>query len=295
MKTPSMSNWKHDTGIADLAEILRGQAASPADAVASFLRRIERLQPELNAFITVAAESATEDAQSAEQDIRRGEWKGHLHGIPVGIKDFFDTAGIRTTAAFARFKDRVPARDAAAVEKLKRAGAILVGKTNMHALGMGTTGLESFFGPVRNPWNPDFITGGSSSGSAAAVASGMCCAALDTDAVGSCRLPAACCGVVGFKGTYALIDLKGILEGEEPPGEEVVRPTPASPRAMLRMSLSFSMRWLSEAPTVQTYFLTLSVRRDDRASASPIMSERTARFCGRSVSPSRRSAALAAP
>ena len=146
-----MSNWKHDTGIADLAEILRGQAASPADAVASFLRRIERLQPELNAFITVAAESATEDAQSAEQDIRRGEWKGHLHGIPVGIKDFFDTAGIRTTAAFARFKDRVPARDAAAVEKLKRAGAILVGKTNMHALGMGTTGLESFFGPVRKP------------------------------------------------------------------------------------------------------------------------------------------------
>jgi aspartyl-tRNA(Asn)/glutamyl-tRNA(Gln) amidotransferase subunit A len=101
------------------------------------------------------------------------------------------------------------------VMKLKKAGAIIIGKTNMHQMGMGTTGLDSYFGPVHNPWNPDYIPGGSSSGSAAAVASGMCYATLDTDAIGSCRLPAACCGVVGFKGTYGLISTKGILEGEE--------------------------------------------------------------------------------
>src|SRR6185295_7297661 len=105
--------------------------------------------------------------------------------------------------------------DAVSVAKLKKAGAIIIGKTNMHALGMGTTGLESYFGPVKNLWNADYMPGGSSSGSAVAVATGMCYATLDTDAIGSCRLPAACCGVVGFKGTYGLISSQGILEGEK--------------------------------------------------------------------------------
>jgi aspartyl-tRNA(Asn)/glutamyl-tRNA(Gln) amidotransferase subunit A len=139
----------------------------------------------------------------------------------VGIKDFYDTAGIKTTAAFEHFKDRVPKRDARAVVKLKEAGAIIIGKMNMHQLGMGTTGLDSYFGPVHNPWSAEHIPGGSSAGSAAAVASGMCYATLDTDAIGSCRLPAACCGVVGFKGTYGLIDATGILEGEQDPGEMI--------------------------------------------------------------------------
>jgi len=145
-----------------------------------------------------------------------------LHGVPIGIKDFYDTAGIRTTAAFEHFRNRIPKKDARAVEKLKKAGAIIIGKTNMHTVGMGTTGLESCFGPVKNPWNPDHIPGGSSSGSAAAVASGLCYATLDTDAIGSCRLPAACCGVVGFKGSYGLIDMQGILDGEKPPDEDIV-------------------------------------------------------------------------
>jgi aspartyl-tRNA(Asn)/glutamyl-tRNA(Gln) amidotransferase subunit A len=144
-----------------------------------------------------------------------------LHGIPVGIKDFYDTAGLRTTAAFEHFKNRVPEQDAVAVERLKTAGAIVVGKTNMHTLGMGTTGLDSFFGPVKNPWNADYIPGGSSSGSAAAVASGLCYATLDTDAIGSCRLPAACCGVVGYKGSYGAIDITGILAGEQPPDDMI--------------------------------------------------------------------------
>jgi aspartyl-tRNA(Asn)/glutamyl-tRNA(Gln) amidotransferase subunit A len=207
--------------IPNLAESLRKQIMSPVDVVASCLERIVRLEPRLHAFITVTAESAANEAKAAEHDIARGGWKGFLHGIPVSIKDFYDTVGIRTTAAFEHFKHRIPAKDAAPVQKLRDAGAIIIGKTNMHTLGMGTTGLESCFGPAKNPWNPDFITGGSSSGSAAAVASGMCFATLDTDAIGSCRLPAACCGVVGFKGTYRLVDMTGILAGEQPPSEDI--------------------------------------------------------------------------
>ena len=198
-----------------LSKSIRAQKVSPVEVVDTCLKRIEELNPKLNAFITVLADQAREQAQAAEAEIKAGKWRGPLHGIPVGIKDFYDTAGIKTTAAFEHFKDRTPAKDAVGVRKLKKAGAVIIGKMNMHQLGMGTTGLESYFGPVHNPWNPDYIPGGSSSGSAAAVASGMCYATLDTDAIGSCRLPAACCGVVGFKGTYGLISTKGILEGEE--------------------------------------------------------------------------------
>jgi aspartyl-tRNA(Asn)/glutamyl-tRNA(Gln) amidotransferase subunit A len=209
------------SGIVALAQSVRARRSSSVEVVTACLQRIERLSPRLNAFITVAAESATEAAKRAEEEIKQGRWRGLLHGIPVAIKDFYDTSGIPTTAAFEAFRHRVPNADAAAVAKLKDAGAIIVGKTNMHSLGMGTTGLESAFGPVKNPWSPDFIPGGSSSGSAAAVASGMCWATLDTDAIGSCRLPAACCGVVGLKPTYALVDMSGILADEQPPGEDI--------------------------------------------------------------------------
>ncbi len=143
------------------------------------------------------ADDALTRAAEAEREIASGHWRGPLHGIPIAIKDFYDTAGVRTTAAFEKFMNRVPSKDAASVARLKEAGAILIGKTNMHRLGMGTTGLESAFGAVKNPVNADYIPGGSSSGSAAAVASGLCFATLDTDAIGSCRLPAACCGWSG--------------------------------------------------------------------------------------------------
>src|SRR5688572_16474761 len=201
--------------IHELGKLIKAQKLSPVEVVDACLGRIEALNPKLNAFITFLADEAREQAQKAEAEIKAGKWRGPLHGIPVGIKDFYDTAGIKTTAAFEHFKDRVPTKDAESVRKLKKAGAILIGKMNMHQLGMGTTGLESYFGPVRNPWNSEYIPGGSSSGSAAALLSGMCYATLDTDAIGSCRLPAACCGVVGFKGTYGLISTQGILEGEE--------------------------------------------------------------------------------
>jgi aspartyl-tRNA(Asn)/glutamyl-tRNA(Gln) amidotransferase subunit A len=158
---------------------------------------------DLNAFITVMLE-----------DTSRGNTALKLAGVPVAIKDFYDTAGVRTTAAGAQFANRVPAEDATLVKRLKQAGAMIVGKTNMHTLGMGTTSLESHFGPVRNPWMPDRVAGGSSGGSAAAVASGICFATVDTDAVGSARLPAACCGVTGFKPSYGALSPEGILKGE---------------------------------------------------------------------------------
>jgi aspartyl-tRNA(Asn)/glutamyl-tRNA(Gln) amidotransferase subunit A len=186
--------------IGELSRRIHEQTVSPVEVVDACLKRIETLNPTLNAFITVMADDAREQAKAAEVEIQAGKWRGPLHGLPVAVKDFFDTAGVRTTAGAAQFKDRVPDTDADVVKRLRHAGAIVIGKTNMDALGMATTGLTSYFGPVRNPWNGDYVTGGSSAGSAAAVAAGLCFATVDTDAVGSVRLPAACCGVVGFKG-----------------------------------------------------------------------------------------------
>jgi aspartyl-tRNA(Asn)/glutamyl-tRNA(Gln) amidotransferase subunit A len=205
----------HYLGIRELTALIRAKEVSPVEVIDACLARMEDHNSSLNAFVTVLADQARAQAKEAEAEIHAEGWRGPLHGIPVGIKDFYDTAGVKTTAAFEKFKNRVPEQDAVSVAKLKSAGAIVIGKTNMHQLGMGTTGLDSFFGPVRNPWNEAYIPGGSSSGSAAAVAAGMCFATLDTDAIGSCRLPAACCGVVGFKGTFGLVSPKGILEGEQ--------------------------------------------------------------------------------
>lgn len=204
----------HYLSIIEISELLHQEKVSPAELVAGCLKRIERLNPTLNAFITVTTDQALKEAKRAEQEIESGKWKGPLHGIPVGIKDMFDTAGIKTTAAFEYYKNRIPTKDAEAVTRLKEAGAIVLGKMNMHELAQGTTSVTSYFGAVHNPWNLDYIAGGSSGGSAAAVAAGLCFATLDTDAIGSCRLPAACCGVTGFKATYGLISNKGVLEGE---------------------------------------------------------------------------------
>jgi aspartyl-tRNA(Asn)/glutamyl-tRNA(Gln) amidotransferase subunit A len=201
--------------IEELQHRIRSRDVSSTHIVERCLERIETLNPRLNTFAAILKDKALDQARQADEEIQRGRWRGFLHGVPVGIKDFYDTAGIATTAAFEPFKNRVPRVDAVGVQRLKNAGAVIIGKMNMHTLGMGTTGLESVFGPAHNPWNDRFITGGSSSGSAAAVAAGLCFATLDTDAIGSCRLPAACCGVVGFKGTYGLLSTKGIMEGEK--------------------------------------------------------------------------------
>jgi aspartyl-tRNA(Asn)/glutamyl-tRNA(Gln) amidotransferase subunit A len=191
-------------------QIRRGEI-SPVDLVRECLDVINRLNPSLNAFITVTAETALAEAKQSEMEIRSGHWRGPLHGIPIGLKDLIDTAGVRTTAASAIFRDRVPVEDAEVVKKLKAAGAVFIGKQNLHEFAYGGSSLISHFGPVRNPVNPEFIAGGSSGGSAAAVATGMCFAAIGTDTAGSIREPAALCGVVGLKPTYGLVSTQGIV------------------------------------------------------------------------------------
>lgn len=197
--------------ITEVSELIRRVELSPVALVRECLDVIEQLNSSLNAFISVTAESALAEAKQAEAEIRSGHWRGPLHGIPIGLKDLIDTAGVRTTAASAAFRDRVPTEDADVVRKLRAAGAVLIGKQNLHEFAYGGSSLISHFGPVRNPVNFEFIAGGSSGGSAAAVASGMCFAAIGTDTAGSIREPAALCGVVGLKPTYGLISTQGII------------------------------------------------------------------------------------
>lgn len=196
--------------VADVGASIEAGRVSPVELTRQCLARIAALNKELNAFITVTTELAEQQARDAEREIGAGRWRGPLHGVPVAVKDFYDTAGIRTTAAFEPFANRVPARDADMVVRLRDAGAVLVGKTNMHKLGMGTTSLDSYFGPVVNPWNARFVAGGSSGGSAVAVAAGMCFATVDTDAIGSGRLPASICGVTCLKPTFGVLPTAGI-------------------------------------------------------------------------------------
>lgn len=198
----------------DLAEASRAiqkKEISPVEMAKACLRRIEQMNPELNAFITVTAESALEEAKRAEAEISRGEWKGPLHGIPLAVKDLAETAGVRTTAASKVLEHYVPSEDAEVVRRLRLAGAVLLGKLNLHEFAYGGSGVIGHFGPARNPWNKEHITGGSSSGSAAAVAGFLCYGAIGTDTAGSIRLPAACCGIVGLKPTYGLVSTRGII------------------------------------------------------------------------------------
>ncbi len=197
--------------ISDLAPRLRRKELSPLELTRTCLDRIERLNPTLNAFITVTAESALAEARAAEKEISRGEWRGPLHGIPVALKDLIDTAGTRTTAASALYQNRVPAEDAEVVRRLREAGAVILGKNNLHEFAYGASSLVSFFGDVHNPWNASHIAGGSSGGSAAAVAAGLCYAAIGTDTAGSIRLPASLCGCVGIKPTYGRVSTRGVI------------------------------------------------------------------------------------
>jgi aspartyl-tRNA(Asn)/glutamyl-tRNA(Gln) amidotransferase subunit A len=197
--------------IAEVSELLRKKETSPTELLRECLEQIERLNPSLNAFITVTANSALAEAQQAEREILIGKWRGPLHGIPIGLKDLIDVAGVKTTAASAIFLHKVPTEDAEVVKNLKSAGAVLIGKQNLHEFAYGGSSLISHFGAVRNPVNPEFIAGGSSGGSAAAVASGMCYGAVGTDTAGSIREPAALCGVVGLKPSHNLVSTRGVV------------------------------------------------------------------------------------
>lgn len=200
-----------ELSIREAADLVRRRKVSPLDLTRACLDRIDRLNPLINAFITVTAKEALAQAREAEVEIRQGKWRGPLHGIPMGLKDNIDTAGIRTTAASAVFADRVPTEDAEVVRRLKAAGAVLIGKQNLDEFAFGHTSSLSNFGPVRNPWKPDRISGGSSGGSAAAVAARLCFGALGTDTGGSVRTPAAHCGVVGLRATSGLVSRRGVV------------------------------------------------------------------------------------
>lgn len=197
--------------LAEVSQSLQRKKVSPVELTQACLAQIEQLNPELNAFITITAESAMEEAKAAEKEIARREWKGPLHGVPLAVKDLAETAGVRTTAGSAVLKHYVPSEDAEIVRRLRQAGAILLGKLNLHEFAYGGSGLIGHFGPARNPRNPAHITGGSSSGSAAAVAAGLCYGAIGTDTGGSIRLPSALCGIVGLKPSYGLVSTRGMI------------------------------------------------------------------------------------
>ena len=199
------------TSIVETGEWLRKREVSPVELTKYCLAQIEKLNPILNAFITVTAESALTQARAAEAEILRGNWRGPLHGIPLALKDLIDTAGVRTTAASALFKDRIPEEDAKVVRRLKDAGAVLLGKQNLHEFAYGGSSMISHYDEVHNPWDPARIAGGSSGGSAASVAAGLCYGAIGTDTAGSVREPAALCGIVGLKPTYGRVSVQGVM------------------------------------------------------------------------------------
>ena len=197
--------------LVEAADQIRSRKLSAVELTRECLARIERMNPALNAFITVTADLALEQAVRADAEMMAGNWRGPLHGIPIALKDLIDVAGVRTTAASRQFANRIATEDAAIVTQLKQAGALIVGKTNLHEFAFGGSGVVSAFGPTKNPWDVSRITGGSSSGSAAAVAAGMCLAAIGTDTAGSVRCPAALCGVVGHRPSKGVMSNDGIV------------------------------------------------------------------------------------
>lgn len=197
--------------IAEASQRIRARQVSPVELTAECLDRIDALDSQLHTYVLVRVEAALAEAKEAEAEIRRGDWRGPLHGMPIGLKDIIETAGIRTAGQSRLCLDHVPQRSAVVHQRLQRAGAILLGKHTTHEFALGGPDFELPFPPARNPWDPTRFTGGSSSGSAAAVASGMCLGAFGTDTGGSVRGPAALCGVAGLKTTLGRIDMSGIF------------------------------------------------------------------------------------
>jgi aspartyl-tRNA(Asn)/glutamyl-tRNA(Gln) amidotransferase subunit A len=197
--------------IATAARLIASRQLSPVELTRSCLARIEALDGRLNSFLLVRAEAALAEAAAAEADIARGDYRGPLHGIPIAHKDIVETAGIRTTAHSKLLRDFVPQRDATVVQRLAAAGAILLGKTATHEFAMGGPSFDLPWPPARNPWNTDHFTGGSSSGTGAAVAAGLILGGSGSDTGGSIRLPAAYCGVTGMKPSYGRVSRHGVL------------------------------------------------------------------------------------
>jgi aspartyl-tRNA(Asn)/glutamyl-tRNA(Gln) amidotransferase subunit A len=197
--------------VASLHPRIRRRQLSPVELTECMLARIERLQPRLNAFITATPELARRQARQAEKEIAAGKYRGPLHGIPICLKDLFYTRGVRTTAGSRILRRFVPDENACVVDRLIEAGAVLVGKTNLHEFAFGATNVNPHYGPVHNPWVHGHVPGGSSGGSAAAVVAALAVATLGTDTGGSIRIPAAACGCVGLKPSYGRVPVHGII------------------------------------------------------------------------------------
>ena len=201
----------HEWTLLGAAKAVREKEISSRELTRALLSRIERINPKINAYVTVLPEAAMLEAAARDEEIARGQVRGPLHGVPVAIKDIFCTKGIRTTCASRILKDFDPPYDATVVERIRSAGAVLLGKQNMDEFAMGSSTETSCFGPVLNPWATDRIPGGSSGGTAAAVAAGTCFAGVGTDTGGSIRQPASLCGVVGMKPTYGRVSRYGMI------------------------------------------------------------------------------------
>jgi len=200
-----------EKSLTEVSAMIHAKSVTSTQLVNALLARIEVYNPKVNAYVTVMAKQALAQAAELDAEQKAGKFRGPLHGIPIALKDNIDTAGTRTTAASPMFKDRIPTEDAAIVTKMKKSGAIILGKLNLHEFAIGCTGDISYFGPARNPWALDHITGGSSSGSAAALAAHLVPGALGTDTGGSIRCPSAWCGTVGLKPTIGLVSIRGII------------------------------------------------------------------------------------
>jgi len=208
--------------ISELAPKIKARKVSPVELTRAVLDRIERLNPSLNAYITVDTEGALKAARKAHRQIARGNYLGPLHGIPISLKDLYDTKGLRTTAGSRIMSDRVPSADATSVAKLRAAGAVIVGKTNLHEFAFGSTTQNPHFGGTRNPYDTGRIPGGSSGGSAAAVAADMCIASTGSDTGGSIRAPSALVGALWHSGVEA--DLRACQPQRDSPARVVARP-----------------------------------------------------------------------
>jgi len=197
--------------VVEAAELLRGRKLSPVEYAQALISRIEKHDPKLNAFLRFTPDIALEDARCAEIEIMRGNWRGPLHGVPYGLKDIIDYAGLPTTAHSKILKDNVAGADAPVTQKIKAAGGVFMGKLSTHEFAIGGPCFDLPWAPARNPWNRDHFCGGSSSGSGVATAAGFLPVAIGTDTGGSVRNPATMCGVVGMKGTYGLVSRRGVL------------------------------------------------------------------------------------
>jgi aspartyl-tRNA(Asn)/glutamyl-tRNA(Gln) amidotransferase subunit A len=197
--------------VEELAPLIKTKQVSPLELVRECMGRIEATEPHVNAYISVLDQAAMNAAGQAEQEILQGRYRGPLHGIPYSAKDLYFTKGVRTTAGSAILAEHIPTQNAAAIDRMTAAGAILVGKNNLHEFAYGTTNENDHYGPCRNPWDLSRVTGGSSGGSAASVAAGSSIFSLGTDTGGSIRIPASFCGVVGLKPTYGRVSKRGVI------------------------------------------------------------------------------------